>query len=49
MIDDRLFRTSRVYSIMTLGAILFSRTPVMINDNTIDVVINPTRSGELAN
>ena len=48
VIDDRLFKTSSVYSIINPGATLFLRSPVMINDNLIDVVVNPTRHGALA-
>jgi D-alanyl-D-alanine carboxypeptidase/D-alanyl-D-alanine-endopeptidase (penicillin-binding protein 4) len=48
IIDDRLFKTSRVHSIMNPGATLFIRSPVMINDNLFDVVVSPTRNGALA-
>ena len=48
MIDDRLFKTSRVHSIINPGATLFIRSPVIINDNLFDVVVNPTRDGALA-
>lgn len=48
VIDDRLFKTSRVHSVINPGTILFSRSPVMINDNLIDVVVSPTRIGALA-
>ncbi len=48
MIDDRLFKTSRVHSVINPETILFSRSPVMINDNLIDVVVSPTRIGALA-
>jgi serine-type D-Ala-D-Ala carboxypeptidase/endopeptidase (penicillin-binding protein 4) len=48
VIDDRLFKTSRVHSIMNPGSTLFIRSPVMINDNLFDIVVNPTRNGALA-
>ena len=48
VIDDRLFKTSHVYSILNPGKTLFLRSPVMINDNLIDVVVTPTRNGALA-
>jgi serine-type D-Ala-D-Ala carboxypeptidase/endopeptidase (penicillin-binding protein 4) len=48
VIDDRLFKTSRVHSIINPGTTLFIRSPVMINDNLFDVVVNPTRDGALA-
>lgn len=48
VIDDRLFKTSRVHSIINPGETLFIRSPVMINDNLIDVVVKPTRKGALA-
>ncbi|MFA6413354.1 MAG: D-alanyl-D-alanine carboxypeptidase/D-alanyl-D-alanine-endopeptidase [Syntrophales bacterium] len=48
VIDDRLFKTSRVHSVINPGTILFSRSPVMINDNLIDIVVSPTRIGALA-
>lgn len=45
IIDDRLFKTSRVHSIINPGTILFIRSPVMINDNIFEVVVSPTRPG----
>jgi D-alanyl-D-alanine carboxypeptidase/D-alanyl-D-alanine-endopeptidase (penicillin-binding protein 4) len=48
MIDDRLFKTSRVHSIINPGTTLFIRSPVMINDNLIDVIVKPTRNGSPA-
>jgi D-alanyl-D-alanine carboxypeptidase/D-alanyl-D-alanine-endopeptidase (penicillin-binding protein 4) len=45
VIDDRLFKTSRVHSIINPGTTLFIRSPVMINDNLFDVVVSPTRNG----
>ena len=48
VIDDRLFKTSRVQSIIHPETTLFIRSPVMINDNLIDIVVKPTREGALA-
>jgi len=48
VIDDRLFKTSSVQSIINPGTTLFIRSPVMINDNLMDVVVKPTRKGALA-
>jgi len=48
VIDDRLFKTSYVQSIINPGTILFIRSPIMMNDNLIDVVVKPTRQGALA-
>ncbi|HAJ28404.1 MAG TPA: D-alanyl-D-alanine carboxypeptidase/D-alanyl-D-alanine-endopeptidase [Syntrophus sp. (in: bacteria)] len=48
VIDDRLFKTSRVHSIIHPEATLFIRSPVMINDNLIDVVVTPKLNGALA-
>ncbi len=48
VIDDRLFKTSRVQSIIHPETTLFIRSPMMINDNLIDVVVKPTREGAMA-
>jgi serine-type D-Ala-D-Ala carboxypeptidase/endopeptidase (penicillin-binding protein 4) len=45
VIDDRLFKTSRVQSLINPGTTLFIRSPVMINDNLFDIVVTPTRTG----
>jgi len=45
IVDDRLFPTSPVYSVKNPGTVLFYRTPIMLNDNLIDIVISPTRRG----
>jgi len=48
VIDDRLFRTSYVQSIINPGTILFIRSPMMINDNVFDILVKPTRHGGMA-
>ena len=45
IVDDRLFPTSRVYSVKNPGTVIFYRTPIMINDNLIDIVVAPSRRG----
>ncbi len=45
IVDDRLFPATAVHSVKNPGRVLFYRSPIMINDNLVEIVISSTRQG----
>lgn len=43
VVDDRLFKPYRVYSVSRPGRLLYTLSPAMIRDNQVEITIRPTR------